>query len=114
MINSKKRVITHISLKTKYKNDVIFTTNLYVCLIYLSFVYLTHAFLQLESTFGGISLTKAIFRKYLKESCSSELYLQLSFKYLFNLYFILKIFLKVRQVQTTLVKEISRTWVLWA
>ena len=95
MINSKKRVITHISLKTKYKYDEIFTTNLYVCLIYLSFVYLTHAYLQLESTFGGISITKAIFMKYLKESCSSELYLQLSFKYFSKLCVIPKIFSKV-------------------
>ena len=30
--------------------------------------------------FGNISLSKPIFGKYLKESCSSELYLQLSFK----------------------------------
>ena len=32
-------------------------------------------------SFGYISLTKEIFRKYLKKNCSSELYLQLSFKY---------------------------------
>ena len=49
---------------------------------------------------GGISLTKAMFKKYLKENCSSELYLQLSFKYFSNLSFILKLSSKVWQVQT--------------
>ena len=31
--------------------------------------------------FGDIPQTKALFRKYLKESCSSEFYLQLTFTY---------------------------------
>ena len=39
--------------------------------------------------------------KYLKESCSSRLYLQLSFKYFANFGFIQKLFSKVPQVQTT-------------
>ena len=39
-----------------------------------------------------MSLTKSIFRKYLKENCSSELYLQLSFKYFPNLCFISNLF----------------------
>ena len=34
-----------------------------------------------ENYFGDISLRKAIFRKYLKDNCPSELNLQLSFKY---------------------------------
>ena len=53
---------------------------------------------------GDISLTKAIFRKYNKENCSSELYLQLSLKYFMNLCFIPKLFWKLWQVQMTLVK----------
>ena len=55
--------------------------------------------------FGNIFLIKAIFRNNLKENCSSDLYLQLSFKYFGNLCFIPKLFLKVRQVQTTPVKK---------
>ena len=42
--------------------------------------------------FDDISLTKAIFRKDLKENRSSELYLQLSFKHFANLYLIPKLF----------------------
>ena len=44
---------------------------------------------------GDISLTKAILRKYMKENCSSELYLQLSSKYFVNLCFIQNLFLKL-------------------
>ena len=41
--------------------------------------------------FGDISLREAIIRKYLKENCSSELELQLPFKYFVNLCFFPKI-----------------------
>ena len=51
--------------------------------------------------FDDISLTKAKFRKYLKKDCSSKLYLQLSFKYFANLYFISKLSSKVWPIQTT-------------
>ena len=47
-----------------------------------------------DRQFGDISLTKAIFRKYLKENYSTELYLNLSFKYFANLYFIPFLFTK--------------------
>ena len=47
-----------------------------------------------------VSLTKVIFRKYLMENCSSELYLQLSSKYFSNLSSIPKLSSKVWQVQT--------------
>ena len=50
---------------------------------------------KLPDNFGDISLTNAIFRKYLRENCSSLLYLQLSFKYFVNLCFIPKLFSKV-------------------
>ena len=61
---------------------------------------------------GDISLTTTIFRKYLKENRSSELYLKLSFIILANSCLIPKLFLNVFQVQTTLVKHISRhQWV---
>ena len=49
---------------------------------------------KLSYNFGDISLAKAIFGKYLKESYSSELNLQLSLKYFVNLYFIPKLFCK--------------------
>ena len=49
--------------------------------------------------FGDTSLAKAIFRKYLKETCFS---LQLLFKYLVDLCFTPKLFSKVWQVQKTL------------
>ena len=63
--------------------------------------------------FGDISLTKAILRKYLKENCSLELHLQLSFKYFANLCFIPKLFSKVSQVQTTFGEDISRhEWII--
>ena len=58
--------------------------------------------------FGNISLTKAICRIYFKENCLLEHFLQLLTKYFANLSFIPKLFLKVWQVQTTLVKWISR------
>ena len=46
--------------------------------------------------FGDISLTKAIFTKYLKENCSSEFYLQLSIKYfLFKLMLEFQIIFKI-------------------
>ena len=45
--------------------------------------------------FENIFLTKAFFRKYLKEKCSAEVKLQLSSKYFVNFRFILKSFLKV-------------------
>ena len=48
------------------------------------------------------SLTKAIFRKYLIENCSSEHYPQLSLKYFVNLCFSPTLFSKVWKVQTTL------------
>ena len=41
--------------------------------------------------FGGISQTKVMFRKYLIESCSSELFLQLSF----NIFFLFALHSKV-------------------
>ena len=37
---------------------------------------------HVQICFGDIALAKAIFRKYLKDNFSSELFLQLSFKYL--------------------------------
>ena len=40
-----------------------------------------------------------IFEKYLKENCTSDLYLQLSVKYITNKYFIQKLFLKEWQAQ---------------
>ena len=49
---------------------------------------------------------KAIFRKYLKENCSIEPYLQLSLKYFVNLCFIPKLFSKICQVQTTFVEHL--------
>ena len=54
--------------------------------------------------FGGIFLTKAIFRKYFKENGSSELHLQLSFNSLYEFMPIPKLLSKVWQVQQTLVK----------
>ena len=45
--------------------------------------------------FGDIFLTRAKFRKYLKESCSSGLHLQLSLKYFASLCFVQKLFSKV-------------------
>ena len=54
--------------------------------------------------FGDISLIKVVYRKYLKENCSSEPYPQLSVKYFANVCLIPKLFLKVSQVQMTLVK----------
>ena len=48
----------------------------------------------LPDNFGDICLTKAILRKYLKDNCSSELYLQLSLKYFADICFILKLFPK--------------------
>ena len=45
--------------------------------------------------FDHISVTKAISRKYLMESCSSKLFLQLSFKYYVKSCFIAKLFSKV-------------------
>ena len=51
---------------------------------------------------GDISLTKAHFVKYLKEKCSSELSLNISFKYLVKSCFIPKLFSKVSFVQKTL------------
>ena len=53
---------------------------------------------------SDISPTKAIVRKYLKENCLLELYLQLSVKYFLSLCFIYKLSSKVWQVQTTPVK----------
>ena len=52
--------------------------------------------------FGDISLKKAIFRKYLMESCSLKLDLPLLFKKFANWYFISEMFSKVWQVHTTL------------
>ena len=49
----------------------------------------------LPDNFDDVSLEKAIFRKCLKENCSSELYLQLSFKNFANLCFIPKLLSKV-------------------
>ena len=54
-----------------------------------------------------ISLAKTIFKNYLKENCSSELYLGLFFKYFANLCFFPKLFSKVWQVQTTLVDQVD-------
>ena len=51
--------------------------------------------------FAVISLTKAIFQYISMESRSSELYLQLSFKYYSNSCFIQKLFLKVWQILVT-------------
>ena len=59
---------------------------------------------NLPDYFGGISLPKAIFWKYLMEKFSSELYLQLSFKYFSILCLILKLSLNAWQVQTILIK----------
>ena len=64
--------------------------------------------------FGDISPASAKFKIYLKESCSPELFLKLSFKYFWNFCFIWKLSSKVWQVQTTLelFKYISRReWV---
>ena len=62
--------------------------------------------------FGDISLIKAILRKNFEGDCFSHFYPQLSFKYFANLHITPKLFSKVLQVQTTLVKEISRhEWV---
>ena len=64
-----------------------------------------------SDNFGDIGLTKATFRNYLKENCSSELYLQLSFKYFGNLCFIHFLLIsKVHEVQTTLFKDMHE-WV---
>ena len=65
-------------------------------------------FMPVGPNFADISLTKASSRRYLKESCSSELYLQLPFKYFLNLSFIPKLILKVWQVQMTL-----HEWISW-
>ena len=45
--------------------------------------------------FVDISITNAIFKKYLKERCSSELYVQISFKYLTNFWLTPKLFSKL-------------------
>ena len=50
--------------------------------------------------FGDIYLTKAIFRKYLKEKCWIKSNQQLSFKYFVKLWSFLKLFSKVSKVQT--------------
>ena len=77
------------------------------CLTFLNSL-LSQTFLMV----GDISLTKAIVGKYLKESYSSKLFLHLSIKKFVNLCFIPKLFSKVWQVQTTLVKWTSRhAWV---
>ena len=73
-------------------------------LTHFSYLTLTHSCLRIYLTsivwtkphdyFSDISLTKAIVRKYLEESCSSELNPQLSFKFFANLFSILKFFQK--------------------
>ena len=70
------------------------------------------AYIVLPDYFGDISNTKIFLRKYLKEKCKSDTNWQLPFKYCFNLCLISKLCLKVCQVQTTIVKEISTNeWV---
>ena len=53
-----------------------------------------HEVSYLPDNFGDISLTKAVCRKYLKEKCSSELYLQFSIKTFANSCIIPKLFSK--------------------
>ena len=82
-----------------------------VCVHVHAFSTITHSCLSQPKPpdhFGDTSLTKAIFRKYLKDICSSKLNLKLSFKCFTNISFIPKLFSKLWQVQTTLVKNISR------
>ena len=67
---------------------------------------------KLPDYFGDISKTKAIPRKYLSEKCRSETNSQLPLKYFSNFCLISKLFLKVSQVQTTIVREIFKhEWV---
>ena len=63
---------------------------------------------KLPDYFGDISLTKATFRKYLKEKCWSKSNTQLTFKYFVKLWLIPKLLSEVSKVQTTLVKKIFR------
>ena len=57
--------------------------------------------------FGHISKTKALLRKYLEEKYKTETNTQPPFKYISNSCLILKLFLIVSQVQTSL-KEITK------
>ena len=67
---------------------------------------------KLPDYFSNISLTKRVFRKYLKENYWSEKNKPLSFKYFSNFCLIPKLLTKVSQVQTTVVKKIYRhNWV---